>query len=317
MASIDVVIPAYNSWELTESCLRHLAVQTIPHRVIVVDNASTDRTPERLRRDFPEVELVSTGANLGFAIACNSGVAAGSGEIVVLLNNDVDAAPDFLEELIEPVLTDERVGSVAPLLVQPGRELIDSVGLAADSTLAGFPRLQRHPVAEATRAEPELLGPSGGGAAYRRTAWLAVGGLDENIFMYQEDLDLALRLRAAGWETRTAPTAVGVHLGSATANRRSASQRERGGFARGYLIRRYGLLKTGVAPRVVLTETVVVGGDALISRDFAALRGRLRGWRAGRGLPGRTVPGTGIDRTIDLAESFRLRRLDYAAGSGR
>lgn len=316
MASIDVVIPTYNGWELTESCLRHLTAQTVGHRVIVADNASTDGTPERLRESFPDVELVSTGGNLGFAVACNAGAAAGRGEIVVLLNNDVDADPDFLEHVVEPLVSDERVGSVAPLLVRPGRELIDSVGLAADATLAGFPRLQGHAVGEAARTEPELLGPSGGGAAYRRSAWEALGGLDENIFIYQEDLDLALRLRASGWAARTAPAAVGVHLGSATMKRRSAWQREQGGFARGYLIRRYGLLRTGAGARVLLTEAVVVGGDAVMSRDLAALRGRLRGWRAGRGLPRHATPREGIDGTISLAESFRLRRLDYAAASG-
>ena len=78
------------------------------------------------------------------------------------------------------------------------------------------------------------LGPAGAAAAYRRTAWEQVGGMDERIFAYMEDFDLALRLRAAGWRTVAAPDARGVHLGSASHGHRSASQRSHGGFGRGY-----------------------------------------------------------------------------------
>jgi GT2 family glycosyltransferase len=314
--SIDVVIPAYNGWSMTESCLRHLRKQTLPHQVIIADNASTDGTAQHVRDGFPEVRLVALADNRGFAAACNAGVNAGTGEIVILLNNDVDADADFVERLVAPLIADPGLGSAAPILVRPGRELIDSVGLAVDPTLAGFPRLQGRPVADAGDPEPLLIGPSGGGAAYRRAAWEAAGGLDERIFIYSEDLDLALRLREAGWRAATAPDAIGVHLGSATMKRRSAWQREQGGFARGYLLRRYGLLRTAAAPRTLLTEAVVIGGDAVMSGDLAALRGRMRGWREGRGLPRHRVPPDGVDRRIGLRESFRLRRLDYAATSG-
>jgi GT2 family glycosyltransferase len=315
-ATIDVVIPAYNGWEMTASCLRHLEAQTVAHRVILADNASSDGTPRKVREQFPDVHLVELSENRGFAAACNAGVAAGRGDIVVLLNNDVDADAEFLEWVVEPLLADVQVGSVAPLLLRPGRHLIDSVGLAADPTLAGFPRLQGRPVHDAAEPHPILLGPSGGAAAYRRRAWEEAGGLDEAIFIYQEDLDLALRLRQAGWGAVAAPTAIGVHLGSATMRRRSAWQREQGGFARGYLLRRYGLLATAQGPRALLTEAVVAAGDAVMSRDLAALRGRRRGWRRARGLPRRPVPRSGIDTSISLLESFRLRRLDYAAASG-
>jgi N-acetylglucosaminyl-diphospho-decaprenol L-rhamnosyltransferase len=310
-ATIDVVVPTYNGWDMTESWLRHLAAQAIPHHVIIGDNASSDGTRKHVRASWGEVDVVETGGNLGFAVACNAGVAAGSSEIVVLLNNDVDADPTFLQRLIEP-LADERVGTVAALLVRPDRERIDSIGLAADPTLAGFPGLQGRPVSEAADPSPELLGPSGGAAAYRREAWEALGGLNEHIFIYQEDLDLALRLRSGGWTAASAPASLGIHLGSATIVRRSSWQRRQGGFARGYLSRRYRLLWSSAGPRKLVTGAMG-GWDALISRDLAALRGRLHGWKTGSGLPRHAVPLVGIDRAIGLRESFRLRRLDYAA----
>ena len=74
--SIDVVVPTYNGWELTRSCLEHLGHQTRQHNVIVVDNASTDGTPQRLRAAFPEARLVELDANRGFSTACNRGVKA-------------------------------------------------------------------------------------------------------------------------------------------------------------------------------------------------------------------------------------------------
>jgi len=166
----------------------------------------------------------------------------------------------------------EALRAPAPLLVRPGGERIDSVGLAADPTLAGFPRLQGRPVADASERRPELLGPSGGGGAYRRTAWEDAGGMDERIFLYQEDLDLALRLRQSGWQAAIALDAVGVHLGSATSQRRSIWQRERAGLARGYILRRYGVLRSTVGPRALLTEALVAGGRGDIARPGRTAR---------------------------------------------
>jgi N-acetylglucosaminyl-diphospho-decaprenol L-rhamnosyltransferase len=310
-SSIDVVIVAYNRYELTDSCLRHLAAQTIEHRVILLDNGSIDDTRARVAAEWPAVALESFEQNRGFAEACNRGVAAGSGEIVVLLNNDVDCRPDFLERLIAP-LADERVGAVAALMLQPGERLIDSAGLAADVTLGGFPRLQGLDVAQAGSRQPLLAGPAGTAAAYRRVAWERVGGLDEGIFAYMEDFELGLRLRSAGWNAVVATDAVGVHLGSATHGHRSAWQRRHGGFGRGYMLRRYGLLRGRTAPRTLATEAVVVLGDLLISRDLAALQGRVAGWRAGRRvarLP--RPPVEAVDQTIGFRDSLALRRGVY------
>ncbi len=311
-SSIDIVIAAYNRYELTDSCLRHLREQTIEHRVILVDNGSTDDTSARVREQWPAVQVERLEQNLGFAAACNRGVAAGSGEIVVLLNNDVDTQPDFLERLVAPLARDPSVGSVAALMLQPGEQLIDSVGLLADVTLAGFPRLQGLDVRLAGSEQPVMAGPAGTAAAYRRSAWEQVGGLDEAIFSYMEDLDLALRLRAAGWNTVVAVDAVGVHLGSGTHGHRSAWQRRHGGFGRGYMLRRYGLLRGRTAPRTLATEAVVVLGDLAISRDLAALRGRVSGWRAGaKGTRRPHPPAEAIDAGVSFRDSLALRRGVY------
>ncbi len=311
-SSIDVVIVAYNRYELTDSCLRHLQAQTIEHRVILVDNGSTDDTRARVSAEWPAVHVECFDQNRGFAEACNRGVAAGSGEIVVLLNNDVDTRPDFLERLVAPLAQDPQAGAVAALMLQPGEQLIDSAGLAADVTLGGFPRLQGLDAGQARSERPVLAGPAGTAAAYRRSAWEQVGGLDEAIFAYMEDFDLALRLRSAGWKAVVAADAVGVHLGSATHGHRSAWQRRHGGFGRGYMLRRYGLLRGRTAPRTLATEAVVVLGDLAISHDLSALRGRLSGWRAAAERPRLPRPPAAvIDSAISFRDSLALRRGVY------
>ncbi|MDX6407395.1 MAG: N-acetylglucosaminyl-diphospho-decaprenol L-rhamnosyltransferase [Gaiellaceae bacterium] len=306
--SIDVVVPVHNHRELTQRCLEHLRAQTVPHTVIVSDNGSTDGTPQHLRNAFAEVRVVELGANLGFPVACNRGVQAGSGAIVVLLNNDVDCRPDFLERLVAPFAGDERLGSAAARLLAPGEKHIESFGLAVDPTFAGYPRLRGSPAAEA-RHELVLVGPSGAAGAYRRGAWEEVGGLDEGVFFYGEDVDIALRLRAAGWSTAAVSDAVAIHAGSASASHRSAWQRYQGGFARGYFLRRYGVLRSRVAPRAATTEALVVLGDAIVfSHDLAALRGRIAGWHAAAGK-GRVArpPQDAIDRRITFLKSVALR----------
>jgi N-acetylglucosaminyl-diphospho-decaprenol L-rhamnosyltransferase len=308
--AVDVVIPVHGRYDLTASCLRHLAAQTVRHRVIVVDDGSTDDTPARLRHEWPKAKLVSLGAARGYTHAVNRGVRDGEGEIVILLNNDVELHPHCLERLVAP-FADEKLGSVAASLLQPGGELIDSVGVTVDRTLAGFARLQGRPKAVAGAREPVLAGPEGTAGAYRRAAWEAVGGLDETIRAYMEIVDLALRLQAAGWRTVAAPDAVGIHLGSQTYGRRTAGQRCLAGFSRGYLLRRYGVLRRA-GPRTLATEAIVVAGDAAINRDLAALRGRLAGWRAGHGAPRHTwPPPAAIDAGITFRESLVLRLSSY------
>ena len=307
-------MPVYNGWHLTERCLEHLRLQTLSHTVIVCDNGSSDGTAKHLRTAFPEVQVVELGVNLGFAAACNRGVRAGKGDFVVLLNNDVECSAEFLNRLVAPLRDDECLGSVAALLLKPGEERIESFGLAVDPTLAGYPRLRGLPAGQAQATHPVLVGPSGAAGAYRREAWEAVGGLDEGVFSYGEDVDLALRLRGAGWSTAGAADAVSVHLGSATAGARSPSQRYQGGFARGYFLRRYGILRSRVGVRVAATEAVVVLGDALMfSHDLAALRGRVAGWRAAGGLPRhRRPPDDAIDDDITFVKSLRLRLGVYS-----
>ena len=116
MLSIDVVIPNFGRWELTERCLQHLGRQTVTHTITVVDNGSRDGTPDKIRASFPDVRVIELDGNPGFPVACNRGASAGTSDVIVLLNNDVEVERDFPANIVRPLTDDPRVGTVAALL---------------------------------------------------------------------------------------------------------------------------------------------------------------------------------------------------------
>lgn len=303
----DVVVVTWHGREVLASCLEHLTCQRERHRVIVVDNASHDGTAELVRERFPDVTFIELPRNVGFGAAVNAGAAAGDGEAIVLVNNDLDADPDFVAELLAPLRDDAAVGMVAGLTLMPGRELVDGFGIELDRGLAAYNRHRRGTPAEAVAATAAPAGPSGGAAAYRRTAFEAVGGFDETLVAYGEDVDLALRLRAAGWQAAAAPAARGVHLGGATIGVDSPRQRWLAGFARGFLLRRWGVLRTRGALHALVLDALVVLWGAARHRTLVPLRSRAAGWRAaGRGS--HRLPSGVLDDSIDLAEAIRRLR---------
>jgi GT2 family glycosyltransferase len=314
---VEVVIPTWNGRNLLGRCLLALEAQEQECRVIVVDNGSHDGTRELLAERFREVELVALDRNHGFGPAVNRGLAQGQAPYVVLVNNDVECDPGFVREIVAPLRDSPKLGMVAGLLLRPGRTVVDSYGLELDRTLSAFPRFAGSAYSgSAAFHERYLLGPSGGAAAYRREALEAVGAFDEALFAYMEDVDLALRLRAAGWTAAGAPGAVGVHLGSATAGARSRWQVEIGGRSRAYMIRKYGVLRRGltVAAWTLAVEAGVTAAECLIARDLASVRGRRVGWRDGRGNRVHVSDGA-VNPDLGFFESLRRRWAALESGN--
>jgi N-acetylglucosaminyl-diphospho-decaprenol L-rhamnosyltransferase len=301
-----VFIPNYNGESRLERALEGLRGQSREVEAVVVDNGSEDNSVELVRGRYPEVGLVELGANLGFGPALNRGVAARpEADPVILLNDDAAPEPTFVEALLERL---DGVESVAGMMVQeadPG--LIDSAGVVADRTLMGFDYLHGEPVAAAAGA-PDPLGPTGGAALYSRAAFESVGGFDERIFLYYEDLDLALRLAAAGGRSHLAPDARALHAYSASLGAASPEKYAATGWSRGYMLRRYGITaQPRLALRAFACEGAIGAGQLLRDHTAAGLRGRLRGWRAASGLERRDADGAPL---LDLStrEALALRR---------
>jgi GT2 family glycosyltransferase len=300
----DVVVVTWRSGGRVLRCLERLAEQQPSERTIVVDNASGDDTVDGVRARFPSVAVLELPANRGFGAAVNAGAAVGGSEALVLVNDDVEVDAGFLEAILQPLRDDPGCGMVAAMTLVPGRDGVDGFGIELDVTLSAYNRL-RH--GSPTDRRGRLAMPSGGLAAYRRAAFDQVGGFDERLFAYGEDVDLGLRLRLAGWSAAEAGDARGIHEGGASVGSGSARQRELSGFARGFLLRRYGILRSRALPRALLFETLVVVWGLARHQTMTPLGARRRGWRAAAGVP-LPVPPETIERTIGAREAFRRLR---------
>lgn len=301
-----VYVPNLNGGERLRSALRGLAEQTQPVEVLVVDNGSSDDSPSIAREELGTDGILEFGQNLGFGPAINRAVAERPGDPVILLNNDAVPEPRFVEALLDGL--GKGVDSVAGVLLQErAPELIDSAGVVADVTLMGFDYLHGEPAGAAATAPPPL-GPTGGAALYRREAFEAVGGFDERIFLYYEDLDLALRLAARGGRCALAPGARALHAYSASLGAASARKYAWTGWSRGYMLRRYGVMRDPrLALRALAAEAALCTGQLLKDRKAAGMQGRLRGWRDASGLERRDAGGAPL---LDLSthEALQLRR---------
>src|SRR2546423_368002 len=235
-----VYIPNRNGAERLRRVLETLAAQSRAADVTVIDNASSDGSPELVEREFGDFDVLRLEQNLGFGRAINSAVRERPGDPVILVNNDVECEPDFIAALLE----EHEAGAemVAGVLVQErAANRIDSAGVVADCTLMGFDYLHGQPVA-AAEAAAAPLGPTGAAALYRLDAFSETGGFDERMFLYYEDLDLALRIRAAGGPCSLAPAARALHAYSQTLGAPSAQKVALTGWGPGYMLRRYGVM---------------------------------------------------------------------------
>lgn len=300
-----VYIPNFNGERHLPRVLASLRAQTRPADVVLADNGSADASLELVRAEFPEVAVVALGDNAGFGPALNRAIEERPGDPLILLNNDVECEPRFVEALLDRL--DEETASLAAVLTQErAPQLIDSAGVVADRTLMGFDYLHGEPLSAASEA-PDPLGPTGGAALYRRDAFAAVGGFDERIFLYYEDLDLALRMAAAGASCRLAPEARALHSYSASLGAGSGAKYARTGWSRGYMLRRYRVTSSlGLALRALACEGAICAGQILADRTAQGLKGRLRGWRDAAGLDPRPLDAPLLE--ISAREALALRR---------
>ncbi|HEU4735702.1 MAG TPA: glycosyltransferase family 2 protein [Solirubrobacterales bacterium] len=306
-----IYIPNLNGAERLARTLESLATQTVAPRVVVVDNGSSDDSVAMMKQRFPDVTAIALEENIGFGGALNLAIEREPGDPIVLLNNDVVCEPSFIEALLEPAAGGAQM--VAAVLLRPdGSGRIDSAGVIADTALMGFDYLNGEP-AELALDAPDPLGPTGGAALIRAEPFQRVGGFDERIFLYYEDLDLALRLQAAGASCRLAPAARAVHDYSQTLGARSSAKYGRTGWSRGYMLRRYGVMRRpSLAARALLCEGAICAGQLARERTVSGLRGRIAGWHAGRGLPGREAPAAGLSE-LSVREALALRRRRYSS----
>jgi hypothetical protein len=235
-SDLSIIIVSWNVRELLIRCLTALSSEEVRGalrvEIIVVDNASTDGSAEAARA-FPGVRLIANRRNLGYGRANNQGFQAARGSYLMVLNPDTVPQPGSLEALVEFAEAQPKAGIVAPRLLNADMTvqaaafhfptlLMASIDLfplprivpgRVRRWLAESPLNGRYP-GEAKAAQPFRIDhPLGACMLISRRAYECVGGFDPAIFMYSEEVDLAVRFAKAGWGCWQVPSARVVHLG--------------------------------------------------------------------------------------------------------
>ena len=298
-STVAVAIVSWNTRDLLDRCLRSL--QPYADRgvaeVWVVDNASTDGSPELVNDRFPWVKLIASEENLGFGRAINLVAERTSTPWIATANADTALQPGSIEALLEAAARDSGAAAFAPRLILPNGETQHSVfafptipftsmlsvgAFALSRKLADRYALPGRWNSERPRRVPWAV------AAFllvRRSAWDEIGGFDERQWMYAEDVDLGWRLKEAGWATRYEPTAVVEHENGASTKQlfgaELAPHWQRSTY--GFLARRRGVAYTWTIALLSLGGALLryVRAVYRAARDperFAAERGAYGRW---------------------------------------
>jgi GT2 family glycosyltransferase len=221
-AQVAVVIVSFNTREDLLRCLGSLAVARVPMEVVVVDNASADASVEAVRREFPRVQVLENALNEGYSRANNRGWRATSAPLVLLLNSDSEVRAGTVETLVEILETRQAVGVVGPrtidsdgvVQVSSGPNLTPLAEWRQRRLVRGVEARDELILSEAARlysAEHEPAWVSGSCLLTRREHLESVGGLDEAFFLYEEDVDLCVRIGRLGYRVLFTPAAEVLH----------------------------------------------------------------------------------------------------------
>jgi GT2 family glycosyltransferase len=221
---VAIVVINWNSGALLDQCLSALMQQSVvPDRIIVVDNGSTDGSGTEIMNRYPNAELIRLNQNAGFARANNIGIAeVGDCDWIGLVNPDAFVKPNWLEKLLESAKFSSGYTVYASRMMSSAkRSILDGAGDVYHTSGAAWRRGHDRKCEAGDLEKVEVFGACAAAALYRRDVIVDIGGFDERYFCYFEDVDLAFRLRLAGYRCLYVPDAVVYHVGSATTGERS------------------------------------------------------------------------------------------------
>lgn len=215
---VTVVIPNWNGERFLNLSLASLRRQSFgDFETVLVDNGSKDASVDLVKRNFPEVRVISLSENRGFSAAVNAGIRASNAEYVALLNNDTEVGPGWLGTLVRAAESHPEAALFASKLVDfYDRRLLDGAGDALRRS--GLPYRIGHQELDCGQFEKEtfVFGACAAAAMYRRTLFEEIGPFDEDFFAYCEDGDVSFRAQLSGYRCLYVPQAIVYHMGSAS-----------------------------------------------------------------------------------------------------
>ncbi len=213
---LTVIVPTWNARRALGTCLEALREQSVPCSVLVIDDGSEDGSRDFVARRFPEFECLRLERNGGFAKAVNQGLKHCRTEYVALLNNDTEVDINWVREGLQALQTHSEYSFFASKIVDfNDRSRIDAAGDTYGRTGLPLKRGNGEPVGRYARNEP-VLGASAGAAFYRMSLFDEIGLLDEDYFMYLEDVELSLRASLAGHKCLFLSRALVYHVEAAS-----------------------------------------------------------------------------------------------------
>jgi GT2 family glycosyltransferase len=271
---VSAAVLNFNGRRLLEVILPTLAAQDYrDFEIVVVDDCSSDDSLEYLDREWPEVRVVGTGAsNVGVAAALNVAVRACRGELIALLNNDIELDRRWLGKLVAALDRHPEAATAAgKLLNYYERNQIDSAGDIFTRAAMAWGRGSGQLDTGQYDTEEEIFAPTAGAGLYRISAIADVGPFDESFHAYFEDVDWGMRAQLAGYRSRYVPSAVGYHMGSATTqghkNPRYYELQHRNTF---------GVMLKDVPVRFLMRNLHFVVGHQLLGLAYSLRAGLLR-----------------------------------------
>ena len=292
---LSVVVVSWNVRHLLRRCLQSLlgdADSALAREVFVVDCASADGSAEMVRREFPDVRLIASADNLGYARGSNAGAAQATGRHLMILNPDTELVGDALGTLVRYMDEHPAVGAAGPQLryadgnLQSSRRRFPTLATAFwESTLLHqwFPHnpfARRYHMADRSPGLPQVVDWLVGAALMiRRPAWEQVGPLDEGYFMYFEELDWCRRCHAAGWEIHYVPQAQIIHHEGKSSEQVVAARTIR--FQRSK-VRYFGKYYGAFWGQVIRVFLLVTFGVQLVEETLKWLAGHKRALRRER-----------------------------------
>jgi GT2 family glycosyltransferase len=277
-----VIVPTVGP-ERAVRLLDSLAAAGGSFETIVVDNGTGASELDDAAARLDGGQVLRLDSNVGYSRAINLAARRAQGDALVLLNDDSVIDRGYVPRICEALDPEAGVVMAAGVMryaTEPG--VIETAGIELDRTLLAFDYLNGEPIEVLDGPVADPAGPSGAAAAFMREAFLEAGGFDEGLFAYGEDVDLVLRMRMAGGSCRLAREARGLHEHSATLGSGSSRKDYLMGYARGYLLRKWGVVAPRRLPSVLARELTWVAGQAVVDRNLGGLRGRVSGLRAGR-----------------------------------